>query len=181
MAKRWWEFALEALAAALAERKNPGIKAKAAMITSTGYTAPQPPSGVEESRSMSDCHELLQKRYSALKKDFELKTGRQLFETCTWRSKAKQAKLYASGRTSPGPILTQIDGVSRRSRHNVYPSEAVDVCVDIDPGPGKHPVWDAASYEPLRELAVKHKLNWGGAWKNFKDLPHLELPPEDCA
>lgn len=145
-----------------------------------------PPGGLKESRELAHCHLELQSRYRALKADFEAQTGQQLFETCTWRSKERQSELYAQGRTAPGKIVTKLDGFNRRSRHNVYPAEAVDVCVDSDPGPGKHAVWDAASYEPLGELAIKHGLVWGGDWnrngtsadERFLDYPHLELPAE---
>lgn len=145
-----------------------------------------PPEGVKESRDIEHCHPELIKRYMDLKTEFEAKTGQQLFETCTWRSKERQAELYEQGRTKPGKIVTKLDGFTRRSRHNVYPAEAVDVCVDSDPGPGKHAVWDPSAYEPLGALAIKHGLVWGGDWdrdglsadEKFVDYPHLELPAE---
>lgn len=138
---------------------------------------PQPPAGASESRSMADAHPELVRRYLALKEDFARQTGRSLFETCTWRSATEQARLYQLGRRGvPGEkTVTQIDGVRQKSRHMVYPSEAVDVCVDADPGPGKHAVWDHASYEPLGPLAAAHGLVWGGNW-HIDDYPHLELP-----
>jgi len=112
--------------------------------------------------------------------DFERETGRQLFETCTWRSQARQQELYQIGRRGiPGEkSVTQLDGVTKRSRHMVFPSEAVDCCVDSDPGPGKHPIWDEAAYAPLAPLALRHGLEWGGAWARLPDPPHLQLPAE---
>lgn len=142
------------------------------------YSTPQPPEDKEESRDLAHCHPELVRRYELVKADFMAQTGRQLFETCTWRSVEKQQKLYAQGRTTPGLIVTKLDGITKRSRHNVFPSEAVDVCVDTDPGPGKHPVWDESSYAPLGPLCIKHGLTWGGSWKSFKDFPHIELPAE---
>lgn len=149
---------------------------------------PQPPAGVKESRDLAYCHPELRKRYLALKADFEQETGRQLFETCTWRSKERQNELFQIGRRGvPGEkIRTKIDGITKKSRHNVFPSEAVDVAVDKDPGPGRHPVWDGEAYVPLGPLALKHGLRWGGDWnrngsskdEEFIDDPHLELPPE---
>ncbi len=148
------------------------------------HTEPSPPAGVPESRELAHAHPELVRRYLLIKADFYQQTGRQLFETCTWRSKERQAELYAQGRTAPGKIVTKVDGVTSRSRHNFFPSQAVDVCVDSDPGPGKHPVWDPAAYQPLAQLCIIHGLVWGGDWNSngssaderFIDFPHLELP-----
>jgi hypothetical protein len=128
----------------------------------------------------------LAQRFLALKKDFEAETGRELHVTSVWRSAEAQHALYQKGRAlqadgrwrvvDPDAVVTQLDGTTRRSRHNVYPSQAVDVCVDTDPGPGKHVVWDHAAYAPLGPLATRHGLVWGGSWTRFKDAPHLELP-----
>ncbi len=139
----------------------------------------QPPAGAAESRDLADAHPELVRRYLLLKEAFALRTGRSLFETCTWRSQDEQKRLYQLGRRGiPGErTVTQIDGVTKKSRHMVYPSEAVDVCVDSDPGPGKHAVWDHPSYEPLGPLAAEFGLIWGGNW-HMDDFPHLELPAE---
>lgn len=37
----------------------------------------------------------------------------------------------------------------------------------------KQGTWLPEAYEPLRELCVKHKLAWGGL---FKDMPHIGHP-----
>ena len=134
-----------------------------------------PPVGLQESRDLAHAHPELARRYLALKADFERETGRQLFETCTWRSQARQQELYQIGRRGiPGEkSVTQLDGVTKRSRHMVFPSEAVDCCVDSDPG--KHPIWDKVAYLPLGPLAERHGLVWGGNW-HMNDFPHLELP-----
>lgn len=92
--------------------------------------------------------------------------------TCTTRTVAEQQKLYAQGRTTPGAIVTQIDGVRKKSNHNLSPARAIDVAVLIQ---GKI-TWNEASYAPLGELAKRYGLVWGGSWVGFKDMPHLELP-----
>lgn len=152
-------------------------------ITSTGYQSPRPPTGVVESRDIKDCHVYLQERWPRVQADFKAQTGRDLFLTCTWRSQERQQELYAQGRTTPGPKVTQLDGVKKRSRHNFYPSQAFDVCVDSDPGPGKHPVWDGTAYAPLGPICASHGLVWGGDWngngvadEKFIDAPHIEQP-----
>lgn len=138
----------------------------------------QPPAGKSESRDLQDAHPELVRRYLLLKADFERQTGKGLFETSTWRSKERQNELFQIGRRGVAgeKTVTQLDGLTRKSRHNVYPSEALDVCVDGDPGPGKHPVWESASYAILGPLAVVYGLVWGGNFKGFADYPHLELP-----
>ncbi len=159
------------------------------------HTEPQPPKGAKESRDLVHCHPELTRRYEALASDFRKETGRDLFPTCTWRSKERQLEIYMEGRgykdgeivvTDQKKIKTKLDGFHKKSRHNVYPSEAVDVAVDTDPGPGKHVVWDTAAYAPLGPLALKHGLVWGGDWnrngtskdESFVDAPHLELPAD---
>jgi len=147
---------------------------------------PTPPVGRAESRDLEHLHPELLIRYMALKADFASRTGRTLFETCTWRSVDEQGRLFRRGRSGiPGEKkVTNCDGVTNKSRHNVFPSEAVDVCVDMDPGPGKHPVWDFEAYKPLGQLALIHGLRWGGDWngngssadERLIDYPHLELP-----
>lgn len=138
---------------------------------------PQPPVGVAESRSLNDCHPEMARRYGLLKEAFRARFGRELFETCTWRSPLRQTELYQVGRRGVvgEKVLTNIDGVTKKSRHMVYPSEAIDVAVDIDLGPGKHVVWDEAAYAPLGPLAGEFGLIWGGQW-GIHDYPHLELP-----
>jgi hypothetical protein len=185
MSKPWYEELFSLLAGKLTDIKldelgagNSPSATVSMPISATGYTSPTPPS-TPESRDLAHCHPELRRRYELLKADFERETGRQLFETCTWRSSSKQQDLYRVGRRGvPGEkILTKIDGVEKRSRHNFYPAQAVDVCVDSDPGPGKHAVWDPAAYEPIGHLCARHGLRWGGDF-SFKDYPHIELPPE---
>lgn len=185
MNKPWWQYLLEALASLWTGQQLQQAGATPAevalaptiMVTLPTFSGPVgAPPGLEESRDLAHCHPELQRRYGALKAEFRAQTGHELFETCTYRSVARQQQLYAQGRTAPGNIVTKLDGVTKKSRHNVYPAEAVDVCVDMDPGPGKHIVWDHSSYLPLGDLALKHGLIWGGGWVTIHDDPHLELP-----
>jgi peptidoglycan L-alanyl-D-glutamate endopeptidase CwlK len=98
--------------------------------------------------------------------------GKDLMLTCVYRSPEEQQRLYAQGRTMPGQIVTELDGVKKKSNHNVLPARAVDFCVVIH---GKVS-WDVAEYEPVGALAEVRGLVWGGSWPNFKDAPHIELP-----
>lgn len=184
--KPWYIHLFDLLAGAWTEmhlaKIAPGADlsgAATAMVDLPTFSAGvrQPPMGVAISRDLADAHPELARRYLALREDFVRQTGRQLFETCTWRSPDEQARLYQIGRRGVAGerTVTQIDGVTKKSRHMVYPSEAIDVCVDSDPGPGKHAVWDESAYAPLGPLAAVHGLIWGGDWR-MNDYPHLELP-----
>lgn len=160
------------------------VKVDLTLPTFGGHNGPPP--GLEESRDLAHAHPELRRRYLALKADFEATTGRQLHETCTYRSPKIQQALYKKGRRGIAGErkVTNVDGVTTKGRHNVYPSQAIDTCVDVDPGPGKAVVWDLAAYAPLGPLARKHGLRWGGDWdgdgssadERFIDAPHLELP-----
>lgn len=104
---------------------------------------------------------------------FERMTGNKLMLTCTYRSIEEQQRLYKQGRTTPGKIVTWVDGVKKQSNHNKFPARAFDVAVVKD---GKI-TWDEKSYLPLGECANYYSLVWGGTWK-VKDLPHVELPKD---
>lgn len=167
----------DALRAAIAPHADLGKAVLGSMEISSTFSAPVgPPDGMDESRDLGCCHPELQRRFAALRADFEKECKRQLIITSTYRSPRRQAELYAQGRTAPGKVVTRLDGIHKKSRHNVWPAEAVDVAVDVDPGPGKHISWDHAAYLPLGPLAARHGLIWGGGWKSIPDDPHLELP-----
>lgn len=88
------------------------------------------------------------------------------------RTLADQQALYAKGRTTPGPIVTNCDGVTRKSNHQPRADGfgyAVDCCfVGADPWTGPWEVYGACG------KAVG--LTWGGNFKTLIDRPHLELP-----
>lgn len=94
--------------------------------------------------------------------------------TCTHRSPEEQQKLYAQGRTAPGQIVTQIDGVKKLSNHNHYPSRAIDFCIEV----GGKTTWSDKEYLIAGPYFVAQGLTWGGNWKTFKDYPHIELPED---
>lgn len=85
------------------------------------------------------------------------------------RTYAEQDKLFAQGRTAPGNIVTKARG--GESNHNF--GLAVDVCPYRN---GKLDWNYRAGFLALDAAAEKAGLNWGGDWKKFLDLPHLELP-----
>ena len=96
-----------------------------------------------------------------------------------FRSVKRQQWLYAQGRTRSGPIVTQKDGIVRKSNHQS--GNAADVIfvdasghrywppLHIEDGMGLSPEWDL-----LSRSAKAHEVTWGGLWK-MRDTPHLEL------
>lgn len=141
------------------------------------------------SRSLADLHPLLREKYLLLETLWNARFRfRRLIVTCTWRNAAAQAGLYAQGRTTPGKIVTWLDGITQESRHQaekdgVPQAEALDVAVRLLPGePGELIVkptvsWNVALYRPLLALAQEVGLVSGGGWRK-PDWPHLELPWE---
>ena len=90
--------------------------------------------------------------------------------TCGVRTQAEQVKLYAQGRTTPGPIVTW----TLDSRHKT--GHAVDVMAYV----GGKVSWEEGYYEKIADAFLSAaadlniKLVWGG---NFQkpDRPHIEL------
>ncbi len=84
-----------------------------------------------------------------------------------YRTLAEQDEIYARGRTSPGEIVTLVTG--GHSFHNAR--RAIDLAI-VDTATGK-PIWEKPLFDKLAAVKDK-KLEWGGAWKEFVDLPHFQ-------
>lgn len=92
--------------------------------------------------------------------------------TETWRSKARQAWLYAQGRSRPGKVVTNARPGS--SRHES--GRAADVAFTT---PNGGATWDGP-WDRVGACARDAGLAWGGDWK-FKDYCHVEWtgdPPD---
>ncbi len=93
------------------------------------------------------------------------------------RTTAQQQALYAQGRTAPGRIVTNADGVVHKSNHQAAADgfgHAVDCCFLTDPF-GETQPWSRYG------LHVEARgLHWGGgpdfAARHLLDRPHAELP-----
>lgn len=84
------------------------------------------------------------------------------------RTYAEQDALFAQGRTKPGKIVTRARG--GQSNHNF--GLACDLC------PVRNGTFDwnwREAFLAINAEAEKVKLNWGGDWVKFLDLPHVEL------
>lgn len=99
------------------------------------------------------------------------------------RTVNEQQALYAQGRTQPGPIVTNCDGVRKKSMHNHMPSLAVDVAPYPINWRDSNRFYHFAGY--VRRVAenMNIPIRWGGDWnmntdlsdQSFFDLPHFEL------
>jgi hypothetical protein len=79
------------------------------------------------------------------------------------RTAEQQQKLFAQGRSAPGPIVTEVDGVIKKSLHQQ--GIAADLAFT-----GKDKPWDL-----LGKIAKEEGLVWGGDWKTLKDYGHVQL------
>ena len=124
---------------------------------------------------LSEADPRLAEQWTMIRAEYcEQHPGKDLLLTCVYRSPEAQQALYRQGRTTPGHIVTQIDGILKKSNHNYDPSRALDFAVVIH---GKVS-WNPDEYDPVCHLAEARGLVAGGHWPHFKDWPHLELPEE---
>lgn len=93
------------------------------------------------------------------------------------RTAEEQNKLYQQGRTTPGKIVTNCDGYKIKSNHQTKDDglgHAGDIAILIN----NKITWEEKYYKEVamtaRILMQKYNVEWGGDWKNFKDLPHFE-------
>ncbi len=93
------------------------------------------------------------------------------------RTAEEQNKLYQQGRTVPGKIVTNCDGYKIKSNHQTKDDglgHAGDIAVLIN----NKITWEEKYYKEIamsaRILMRKYNIEWGGDWRNFKDLPHFE-------
>lgn len=99
------------------------------------------------------------------------------------RTEEEQQRLYAQGRTAPGAIVTNLDGITKRSNHQVRKSSgfghAVDCAFLDDPDTPHNETWDEKKpWELYGVCAETLGLAWGGRWKKPVDKPHIELRSE---
>lgn len=91
------------------------------------------------------------------------------------RTIERQQELYAQGRTKPGPIVTNADGVTKKSNHQVH-SDALGHAVDCAFLVDGQFSWDSRlPWKAYGEVAKAVGLTWGGDWQSLHDLPHVEL------
>lgn len=108
-------------------------------------------------------------RAERLYSDIFLHTGLEPRMTESVRTFARQAELYAQGRTAPGSIVTNAKpGFSLHHYACAFDTAFIDrktkKVVDTDS------VW-----QDYGHLAAAQGFDWGGGWKTIHDTPHCEL------
>lgn len=85
------------------------------------------------------------------------------------RSYAEQAKLYAQGRTAPGPRVTNAG--PGYSNHNF------GIAFDVGVFSGGAYLGESPAYKAVGSMGVGLGLEWGGSWTTIQDEPHFQLRP----
>ena len=96
------------------------------------------------------------------------------YATSGFRSFHDQTILYAQGRTTPGPIVTQAQAGYSGHQYGI----SVDFCRDSSTDQGLQPDWSKEAYEPLADAARTLGLEAGYYW-HFQDNPHIQWPIAD--
>jgi peptidoglycan L-alanyl-D-glutamate endopeptidase CwlK len=93
----------------------------------------------------------------------------------------EQQALYAQGRTKPGVIVTNADGVKKKSNHQAK-GDGYGYAVDLYPYlNGKVDVNAVKELKVIAAhiLATAERLDvpveWGGNWSSLKDYPHFQI------
>jgi len=115
---------------------------------------------------LNTCHVDLQKLFNEVikEKDCAILEGK--------RSAKRQYELYLNGKS-------QLDGVMKRSNHQVTKESPLSYAVDVMPYPidwedlKGHQEFADFVFKKAKQLDIK--IKWGGNWKSFKDNPHWEL------
>ena len=97
---------------------------------------------------------------------------RDLIIVFGYRSVDEQNKLYEQGRSLPGNIVTNARG--GKSPHNYYC--AIDAWVMNKDGVSID--WANSTYKNIARdhaLTCYDKIQWGGDFQTFVDMPHWEL------
>ena len=95
--------------------------------------------------------------------------GFTLIVTQGFRSIEEQNKLYAIGRRGIPGERKVTNAKGGQSNHNF--GDAVDFAFVVN----GEVSWDEKLYQHIARWAKIVGLKWGGNWKSFKDLPHVEL------
>jgi peptidoglycan L-alanyl-D-glutamate endopeptidase CwlK len=99
-----------------------------------------------------------------------LARGVEMLVYCTRRTAIEQEALYAKGRTSPGPKVT--NALPWQSWHQY--GRAIDA-VPLD---GGKPVWKYSPTNGLWAAAAEEGdlvgLEWAGRWKTFREYVHWQ-------
>lgn len=109
---------------------------------------------------------------------------------CTYRSAEEQERLYAQGRTTPGPIVTRAR--AGQSAHNATLPDGTPAARAFDAVPLLHgkPIWEDPTdadadwtndygWRVMGQVADEVGIEWyGRPGAPFREAPHFQLFPD---
>ena len=93
--------------------------------------------------------------------------GLNVLVTNTVRDKEYQEYLYAQGRTRPGSIVTN-------GRTPTFHADTAGLAFDFCKNVKGHEYDDTSFFKKVGLLAKEMGFSWGGDWKSFPDMPHVQ-------
>ncbi len=93
--------------------------------------------------------------------------GLNVLITNTVRDKEYQEYLYAQGRTRPGSIVTN-------GRTPTFHADTAGLAFDFCKNVKGHEYDDTAFFHKAAAIAKEMGFSWGGDWKSFVDMPHIQ-------
>ena len=145
-----------------------------------GFAPPAPPAAQPvahvQGGPLGEVHPVLAQRVAQLIEQTAQQHNIESIVHDGFRSFEEQTVLYAKGRTTPGPKVT--DAKAGESYHNY------GLAVDIVTNHHGQPAWIERDERVRGPIGQNLGLEWGGAWKSFVDLPHFQLTgglsPSQC-
>ena len=92
------------------------------------------------------------------------------------RTFEEQSKLYAQGRTTDGPKVTNARAGTSYHQYGLA-IDLVDVAASGNPDAYDASDWNTTNYEAIAAHGRALGMEWGGAWRTFQDRPHFEWHP----
>ena len=93
--------------------------------------------------------------------------GLNVLVTNTVRDKEYQEYLYAQGRTRPGSIVTN-------GKTPTFHADTAGLAFDFCKNVKGHEYDDTAFFQKAGAIAKEMGFSWGGDWKSFVDMPHIQ-------
>ena len=93
--------------------------------------------------------------------------GLNVLVTQTVRDKEYQESLYAQGRTKPGNIVTN-------GRTPTFHADTAGLAFDFCKNVKGHEYDDTDFFKKAAMIAKEMGFSWGGDWKSFVDMPHIQ-------
>lgn len=93
--------------------------------------------------------------------------GLDVLITNTVRDREYQEYLYAQGRTRPGSIVTN-------GRVPTFHADTAGLAFDFCKNVKGHEYDDNAFFHKAAAIAKGMGFSWGGDWKSFPDMPHIQ-------